>query len=419
MVIAKPARGTSTGASALQRIGSAAPRLTPTERRIADSVLEDPSRLVLRSISQVAEDLGVTQPSLSRFAKSVGFGGFRELRLAIARDIALPLASPTAGAAPTHPASELAQLAERCASAPAVEVWAGPELQSAASELAACLQTLGIPAAAEQAPSRWASRAAGVTDGTLCLLLACGSGDPVWSSGFEIARAAGLAAVVLSHGAPPRSAGAADVVYFDYSRSTLSDAGRLLEELESAVRTVTGSLLDPAHSSRRTRPALDRIGTRSDQGAGAGGTAARPHPPVVLVGAPSTAGVNHSAHSLARALLAGGFDVRLATDPADIGRLAAAAVITVDGANAAAPDLAEEYESAVVAISLGASAPADPGAASSASAVAFHRRSKDGFVASGTAEEPDLSHRNALITTWISAQLGRGEAGGLRTSSDS
>ena len=61
--------------------------LTPTEQRIALHVLADPSTVVGASITQVAAACGVSVASLARFARTLGFAGYTEFRLAIAVDV--------------------------------------------------------------------------------------------------------------------------------------------------------------------------------------------------------------------------------------------------------------------------------------------------------------------------------------------
>jgi len=54
--------------------------LTAGERRVADLVLGDPSRLAFGSVATVAADAGVGNSTVMRFASRIGFAGFRELQ---------------------------------------------------------------------------------------------------------------------------------------------------------------------------------------------------------------------------------------------------------------------------------------------------------------------------------------------------
>ncbi|MGO4488953.1 MurR/RpiR family transcriptional regulator [Microbacterium oxydans] len=61
--------------------------LTPTERRIAEYVLAEPQTVVESSITRLAEECEVSVASVARFTRSVGFGGYPDLRLALATEL--------------------------------------------------------------------------------------------------------------------------------------------------------------------------------------------------------------------------------------------------------------------------------------------------------------------------------------------
>lgn len=54
-------------------------RLTPVQRRIARHVLDSPREAALSSSVDLANAIGVSQPSMTRFANAVGFGGYADL----------------------------------------------------------------------------------------------------------------------------------------------------------------------------------------------------------------------------------------------------------------------------------------------------------------------------------------------------
>lgn len=56
--------------------------LSAGERRVADLILGDPSRLAFGSVATVATDAGVGNSTVMRFASKVGFAGFSELQTA-------------------------------------------------------------------------------------------------------------------------------------------------------------------------------------------------------------------------------------------------------------------------------------------------------------------------------------------------
>jgi DNA-binding MurR/RpiR family transcriptional regulator len=69
-------------------------RLSPAQRRIAHYLLENLPEVAFLSSMELAERVGVSQPSVTRFAAALGFSGYPELRTAL-RPIALRV--PEAG----------------------------------------------------------------------------------------------------------------------------------------------------------------------------------------------------------------------------------------------------------------------------------------------------------------------------------
>lgn len=59
---------------------SAGQRLTPAHRRIAQQMIENSAQLGFLSSMELAEVANVSQPSVTRFAVALGFGGYLEMR---------------------------------------------------------------------------------------------------------------------------------------------------------------------------------------------------------------------------------------------------------------------------------------------------------------------------------------------------
>lgn len=70
----------------LRHIANALPTLNPTMSRVARAILEDPAASGMESITALAERAGTSPTSITRFAVQMGYGGFPELRAAIALD---------------------------------------------------------------------------------------------------------------------------------------------------------------------------------------------------------------------------------------------------------------------------------------------------------------------------------------------
>jgi RpiR family transcriptional regulator, carbohydrate utilization regulator len=71
----------------LTQIEAARDRLSVSEARVADVVLGNPNRAVELSIAALATQAGVSEPSVARFCKAVGFSGLKEFKLNLARSL--------------------------------------------------------------------------------------------------------------------------------------------------------------------------------------------------------------------------------------------------------------------------------------------------------------------------------------------
>lgn len=69
-------------------ISEAANRLTPSERRVAESVMQDPKIVAFGTVAQLAELSGSSGPTVLRFAAKLGFDGFVELQASVQEEIA-------------------------------------------------------------------------------------------------------------------------------------------------------------------------------------------------------------------------------------------------------------------------------------------------------------------------------------------
>jgi DNA-binding MurR/RpiR family transcriptional regulator len=74
--------------SPLVRIRSLLPGLARAEQRVAKVVLDNPSSVARRSITEVADAAGTSETTVTRFCKAIGVGGYPELRIALAADTA-------------------------------------------------------------------------------------------------------------------------------------------------------------------------------------------------------------------------------------------------------------------------------------------------------------------------------------------
>ncbi len=79
------------------RIALVLDRLSPAERKVAEIVAADPAGTMAATLASLARAAGVSEPTVVRFCRSLGFDGFADLRLALTR------ADAVAGAASAPP----------------------------------------------------------------------------------------------------------------------------------------------------------------------------------------------------------------------------------------------------------------------------------------------------------------------------
>jgi len=69
-------------------------RLTPTDRRIAEAVLDDPTLLAFGTVSDLAARVHTSRPSIVRFATKLGFEGYVDLQRWVRAGVARQLSTP-------------------------------------------------------------------------------------------------------------------------------------------------------------------------------------------------------------------------------------------------------------------------------------------------------------------------------------
>lgn len=204
----------------LARISAALPGLNASERRVGEVVCGDPDLVVHGSVQRVARRAGVSDPTVLRFCRSLGFEGYTDLRLSLVRGAAAPPPPqpPRPGMAPAEAAAALLGLAEAALAslrrgldatawaeatallrrAPRVELWPAPGAEAAAAALLPVLLARG-PAALTP-PMHWPAATAGLHSGDVVVALAAA---PDAGLDEALAAAAGRGALTLGLGAAP------------------------------------------------------------------------------------------------------------------------------------------------------------------------------------------------------------------------
>lgn len=74
----------------LYSIKSLYPKFSVKEKRIADHILANPSEAVHPSIDELAEKIGISESTLVRFVRKLGFSGYQRFRIALATEAVGP-----------------------------------------------------------------------------------------------------------------------------------------------------------------------------------------------------------------------------------------------------------------------------------------------------------------------------------------
>lgn len=81
--------------STAELIAAASSSLTPAERRIAEAVLAEPTLLAFGTVSDLADQVGTSRPTIVRFANTLGFKGYTQLQRHVRVDLSHQLARPS------------------------------------------------------------------------------------------------------------------------------------------------------------------------------------------------------------------------------------------------------------------------------------------------------------------------------------
>ncbi len=71
----------------LDRVHDQYPQLSAAERRVADELLRRPNEFARAAVADIAREAGVSQPTVIRFARSLGLSGLQELKLKLAASL--------------------------------------------------------------------------------------------------------------------------------------------------------------------------------------------------------------------------------------------------------------------------------------------------------------------------------------------
>jgi RpiR family transcriptional regulator, carbohydrate utilization regulator len=86
--VVEPVEEKHEGDALLSRITAVRLSLRPSEQRVASYVLGQPNRVAHMAIAELAEAVGVTDPTIARFCQGLGFTGFKAFKVALAKSLA-------------------------------------------------------------------------------------------------------------------------------------------------------------------------------------------------------------------------------------------------------------------------------------------------------------------------------------------
>lgn len=105
-----PASGDAAlrGNNLLERIRSTLDDIRKSERQVAEYVLAHPNTVVDLSMAELAETVGVSEPTVARFCQAVGIGGFKDFKLQLAKELATGVRFVHSDVSPGDPTAEIA-----------------------------------------------------------------------------------------------------------------------------------------------------------------------------------------------------------------------------------------------------------------------------------------------------------------------
>ncbi|MCS6995805.1 MAG: SIS domain-containing protein [Casimicrobiaceae bacterium] len=91
----------------LARILQVRHALRPSEQRVASYVLGAPNRVTGMSIGELAEAVGVTDPTVARFCQALGYSGFKAFKVALLKSLATGVPYVHTDVSPTDTAADV------------------------------------------------------------------------------------------------------------------------------------------------------------------------------------------------------------------------------------------------------------------------------------------------------------------------
>ena len=84
---------TTSSPALLLRLEALRPSMSPAEKQVVDYILKSPEEVIHLSVSGLAENSGVSDATVVRTCRNIGFDGYQDFKVTLAQDIVTPLQS--------------------------------------------------------------------------------------------------------------------------------------------------------------------------------------------------------------------------------------------------------------------------------------------------------------------------------------
>ena len=72
----------------LRKIKNTIPELRKSEKIVAEYILKDPKSIITLKTADASSLMGISEPTLIRFCKAMGFTGYQELKINLSQQLA-------------------------------------------------------------------------------------------------------------------------------------------------------------------------------------------------------------------------------------------------------------------------------------------------------------------------------------------
>jgi len=168
--------------------------LSKSERKVALAVLAAPSATVSQNITALARNAQVSEPTVVRFCRTLGYDGWHEFKLKLAQGLALAL--PGASEAPHQddPASDLINK---------IEFYGQGTSGFVAADAQHKFFRSGVPTVAYTDPSIHSIAAALLREGDALVAISQRGNNPALTRSAKLAKAGGADVIVLAPSGTP------------------------------------------------------------------------------------------------------------------------------------------------------------------------------------------------------------------------